>query len=228
MINKLKAITVVILVIAIVGVGLHLNKIATSQQALTSNTEETKSQDLSDAENGTINAKIKVEGANVLGVAENGLKFGEDWSEVPDAQVPADPTKKLSSGSTLLEAKAYIDMQRKRCVERGNTPEEVTEIVTAIAINFGTTIAEVNRLQVAPESAVKPAEKTQPSGGTVKPNQPTQQTQPSSNEDLTGTPGAFTKTDWDQNGDGINDDLAENTAEPTGTTSDPNFNIKAH
>jgi len=223
--NKLKVIPVVLLAIALIGTGIYFNQRATSQQAPRASTD-TKSQDLSESEYGKINAdkfKVNVDKNDVTGVDENGMKFGKDWAEVPSAQVPVNPNTELSSGRTLADARRMIDGERARCNDRGYSAEDTKALLTQLAKDLGTTLDEVERLPDAPVNVVKPAEQNQAS-------KPTQLTQPSNTTGAeVGTPGAFQKTEWDSDGNGINDDLEATRMTGGGTTvSDPNFNPKAN
>lgn len=144
----------------------------------------------------------------------------------PSETGPADPNKKLSSGRTLLAAKRMIDGERARCNERGYSAEDTKSLLAQLAKDLGTTLDEVERLPDAPVNIVKPAEQ----GKTTQPSTSVQQQTPSTNnQDLVGTPGAFPKTSWDTDGNGINDDDEAITLKGDGTThSDPNFNLKSN
>lgn len=76
------------------------------------------------------------------------------------------------------------------------------------------------------QQQVKPAEQTQTSKP-VQASQPSQSTQPqtSNNDDKIGVAGAFSKTSWDTDGNGIKDSLESTTGNIGGTTSNPNFHL---
>lgn len=148
---------------------------------------------------------------------------------VPAAQVPVNPNEELKSGLTLAQVKVKIDAERKKCITKGYSDSEMKSYLTMIAKDLGTTLDTVDLLPSAPEAVIpaKPAA-TQPA--VTKPAV-TQQAQSQTEVDQSkiGTPGAFTKSAWDKNGDGINDGLAGSTVIGGGTThSDPSFNPKAN
>lgn len=145
----------------------------------------------------------------------------------PVATVPLDPEPvfKRTMTMTLADIKVQIDLQRKQCATDGWSEEATNECLTGLAKDLGTTLEELASIQVAqapvaPKAVVKkPTQSTQPSKpkvSTAKPSQPS-----------VGA-GGYPITDYDKNGDGIEDSLADVTQDSGGTTSDPNFMIHAN
>lgn len=131
---------------------------------------------LSTVEYGNVNAakfNVASDGHEVLGVDNKGLSYGSDWTEVPAAQVPADPNKELISGITLQQAKLDIDTQRTSCKANGDSDADTNKLLTQLAQDLGTTLDEIARLPEITES-IKPTpskpSKVEPKTETSKPS----------------------------------------------------------
>lgn len=142
------------------------------------------------------------------------------------SKIPANPNKVLSSGLTLWEAKLTMEHDKKSLGSLANDKEFMEQM----AKDYGTTLDELARVQ-DPSKVQTP----------TKPVQPTQPSKPSTTPSKgSGTTGGTTQkpsqpskpaptgkvTEWDKNGNGINDDLEAYTGTGEGgtTVEDPDFN----
>lgn len=76
---------------------------------------------------------------------------------------PADPSKKLSSGITLGEAKKSIDGTIERLKSMGQTVEDNMDLINKQCADMGTTYSEISRLpELATEKPVQPIQQTKP------------------------------------------------------------------
>ena len=175
--------------------------------------------------------------AKAIGVDKEGLEYGKDWVELkPEEKAPADPNKKLPSGITLGELRYLIDVQRQYNKEDGMTEAESKEMLEQIAKDMGSSLEEVNRVPVSKTTNPSTKSGTTTNTGT-KSNTTTKSNNNTGTKSSTGTstntgakvgtPGAFPKTDWDKNGNGIKDSLEQSYIGGDGltTSSDPNFRL---
>lgn len=122
---------------------------------------------LSEVEYGELNLdKFKIakeNGNDILGLDEDGLRFGADWVEIPEGLVVLDPERKLKGGITLLEARElmqmYIDMMKES--SGGELTDDDKEALDDIAGNYGTSWEEIEALD---ELIGRPSEKVESTG----------------------------------------------------------------
>lgn len=171
----------------------------------------------SEVEYGNLNVarfKIASSDSKVLGVdPETGLEYGENWTELEDSKVPADPNKELIGGTTLGDVKAMLDAHRQFLVGEGLSEAEVNKQLDEMAKSFGTSLSEIRRIVVSdtpvqtetPPPSNSGVGNSNSGGDYVPPQQPTQ---PSGLEDNI----------FNREG---------NRAIPDSTESDPDFNLEA-
>ena len=99
----------------------------------------------------TMEDPLTGEDKTVVGVSDDGLKFGLDWAELPPGEDPIDGNTMLDSGYTLGEVKIFMESTIKDYRSWGTPEDEIEEIVREGAKEYGTTIEELARVQVRQE-----------------------------------------------------------------------------
>jgi hypothetical protein len=147
---------------------------------------------------------------------EDGLSYGEDWSEIPAGMVPGDPNRVLSSGKRLGEVRQVVNREYNFMIMAGYTSEEAAAFGDEVARRFGTTFAEVRSITddqmetwratpVVVEKPVEPPVVVERPAERVE--RPVQRPAAPVAEKERGVPGNFPPTEFDKDGDGLNDIL---------------------
>ena len=197
---------------------------------------------LSEVEYGEINVdkfKIAKDTSVALGVdAETGLEYGEGWAEIPETMVPIDPNEKLPSGMTYGELKYLIDYTEQSGREMGYSEEDINGIVDSLLEPHGVTRETLKRIVVG-EPVVTGAEQEQVY---EEPSQPVYEEpayeepapvyeepvyqEPAQPVYQEPAPVRQEPTEWDKDGNGINDAFDENIQDGEGSSeSNPNFQL---
>ena len=107
----------------------------------------------------------------VAGANEDGFKFGDNWTEMPPGMTPIDGNTVLDSGFKIGDVKIAILELEETLREEGLSDKEIEDDIIETIKNFGTTIEDLQRVQVDGEKTEeKEPSSNQNSGGSNKGN----------------------------------------------------------
>lgn len=106
----------------------------------------------------------------VIGVDEEGMKYGKDWVQVPKEQFKLDPNTKLENGLTLAQAKQLINELGEKWIKEGVSADEVQKRQEFIAKDMGTTLETLEALPNTTVNNSNTESSTKPSSGSTKPS----------------------------------------------------------
>jgi hypothetical protein len=84
----------------------------------------------------------------VVGVSDDGLKFGLDWAELPPGEDPIDGNTLTSTGEKIGEVKLMMLELEEGLRGYGFSDEEIEDEIRETAKVYGTTIEELQRVEV--------------------------------------------------------------------------------
>jgi len=138
----------------------------------------------------------------------------ESWTSVPTNKTPSNPSRVLSSGMTLWDAKLMIESTISSLTSSGYKVEEFTDLLVDQVKDMGTTLDEIKRLPVKVVVKAKTGGATTAKQSTVKPSTGTKP------RTTTTRPSVANATD--KNGNGIEDSMESSMGHADGTTNVPN------
>ncbi len=162
----------------------------------------------------------------VIGIDEDGLAYGEDWTEEPRWARRYDLDTEVEPGMTVADLKEIIKQAREIGERYNYTEEEVEELIDNCVGYYlertGLTVEIIESMEEEPSTGGSSTGGSTGGGSSG--------TGGKKNDGYTrqfGVPGTFPPTDWDKDRDGIDDVLQKSISRPTGTDRDPNFGLKS-